>query len=282
MWGSTNAQLIVNLCSCGGMSLCYLLSATLAKPLVERYFAARLAQLRGQLAAWRGDTGSGASTMGTFFVIFFLRMTPLAPNWFVSLSAPVVGFPYPVFLAASLAGIIPANYVHCSTGRILTELALAGGGDSDSASATAASPDMSPYVVLFALQFVALVPVLLQGRLARAAQPAGEPDAQQQGRPLIQPGGGVLQQPEGGAPPGAAPQGTAPGAPPAAADAGSAALDKLPLVREPRRQSAQEATGVPRRRSRSRSSRVGHPPATASASPARRAPRRRAASRAAL
>ena len=151
------------------MSLCYLLSSTIAKPLVEHYFSRRLTQLRAQLATWRGDTagddGRSASSMsGSFFLILFLRMTPFVPNWFVSLSAPVVGFPYPAFLAASLLGIIPANYVHCATGRIIKELALqeqassatgAGSPSSSSGGSTWALVERwGPYAALFALQFI--------------------------------------------------------------------------------------------------------------------------------
>ena len=82
----------------------------------------------------------------------------------MSLSAPVVGFPYPAFLAASLLGIIPANYVHCATGRIIKELALqeqassATGADSPSSSSSggtwALAERWGPYAALFALQFI--------------------------------------------------------------------------------------------------------------------------------
>ena len=156
MWGSLFAQLVVNACSVLGMSLCYLLSATIAKPLVEIYMSRRIEQLRAQVLVWRGD-GKSDSALGTFFLVLFLRMTPFVPNWFVNLASPVLGFGFPAFITASALGVIPANYVHCNTGRMLVDLAL---GESRGS--------WMPYIILFALQFVAVIPVLLKGRIAGA------------------------------------------------------------------------------------------------------------------
>lgn len=38
------------------------------------------------------------------------------PNWFVNLCSPFVGIPLPIFVIATLVGLIPANFVHVNTG----------------------------------------------------------------------------------------------------------------------------------------------------------------------
>lgn len=167
LWGTWTGQGIVLLCSCIGSASCYLLSATLAKPLVERAVPTRLAQLRSQLAEHERSSGR----WGMFFFALFLRLTPLVPNWFVNVSAPIVGLPFAIFMPATLVGLVPANYVHCSTGTLLAELAgvkdSSSLGDSDSAGQLPPQQSWTPYIALFMLQFVALLPLLCKSRLAK-------------------------------------------------------------------------------------------------------------------
>ena len=36
--------------------------------------------------------------------MFFLRLTPLAPNWFINVACPIIGVPLAPFFVASLLG----------------------------------------------------------------------------------------------------------------------------------------------------------------------------------
>jgi len=39
-----------------------------------------------------------------FWYMLFLRITPLIPNWFVNISSPIVGIPFPYFFFGTLFG----------------------------------------------------------------------------------------------------------------------------------------------------------------------------------
>ena len=39
------------------------------------------------------------------YYMLFLRITPLAPNWFINVSSPIVGIPYLYFAIATFFGI---------------------------------------------------------------------------------------------------------------------------------------------------------------------------------
>lgn len=43
------------------------------------------------------------------YYMLFLRISPLVPNWFINVSAPIVGIPYFYFLFATLFGILLFN-----------------------------------------------------------------------------------------------------------------------------------------------------------------------------
>lgn len=46
------------------------------------------------------------------------------PNWFINLSSPLLGIPLPTFFWATFLGLIPANYIHVSTGVTLESLSM--------------------------------------------------------------------------------------------------------------------------------------------------------------
>lgn len=43
------------------------------------------------------------------YYMLFLRISPLLPNWFINVSAPIVGIPYSYFLFATLFGTFLFN-----------------------------------------------------------------------------------------------------------------------------------------------------------------------------
>lgn len=71
-----------------------MLSQLVGRRLVKHYFPARAQQWSEQVEKHRNDLLS---------YILFLRMTPLLPNWFINLVAPVIGVPlYPFALGTFL------------------------------------------------------------------------------------------------------------------------------------------------------------------------------------
>ena len=78
-----------------GSSLCYLLSKAFLAPIVERFFA-------DKLAAMQARADENRQYMLTFN--FFLRLTPFMPNWAINLMCPLVGVPLKPFFIGSLIG----------------------------------------------------------------------------------------------------------------------------------------------------------------------------------
>ena len=46
------------------------------------------------------------------------------PNWFINLSSPLLGIPLSTFFWATFIGLIPANYIHVTTGVTLESLTI--------------------------------------------------------------------------------------------------------------------------------------------------------------
>jgi len=85
--------------------------------------------------------------------MIFLRVTPLVPNWFVSLGCPLVGMPLHVFFFGGMLGFVPAGIFHCLNGRALKNLLNSNGVDP-----------FTSFLTLFGLQFVVLLPLWLCGK----------------------------------------------------------------------------------------------------------------------
>ena len=83
------------------------------------------------------------------------------------MSSAHVNVPFVTFVVATAVGLLPANYLHVSTGMQLQALGVAG---SDAASTWAAT--LSRVGGLFLLAFVALIPTLWtkRGNGSAAAQ----------------------------------------------------------------------------------------------------------------
>merc|ERR1712050_63753 len=82
----------------------------ITRPILERYFADKLAMLQERAKAEREH-------MGLFN--FFLRLTPLAPNWFINVASPIIGAPLVPFFIASLFGTQVTLVFQCGLGAAL-------------------------------------------------------------------------------------------------------------------------------------------------------------------
>ena len=116
------ALLLTGVCEAVGSSCCYLLSATLLQPLVRRLFAEKLEMMRTRAAAEREHM---------LLFNFFLRLTPMLPNWFINLASPIVGVPLLPFFVASLFGTQLSLLFLTYTGRTLRELNFIEGSMKD-------------------------------------------------------------------------------------------------------------------------------------------------------
>lgn len=156
IWGLIGGQLVVATCATAGATFCNLLSSSVAGPVLERFAPAQLARMRSLVQEnWHR----------LFWFMLFLRLTPLVPNWVVNAAAPLVGVPLGVFVASTALGLLPANFIHCSTGVTLRSIGSA------AASSSSLSDSAGSIALLFGLQFLALLPALLmrRGSAGRAA-----------------------------------------------------------------------------------------------------------------
>ncbi|KOB72949.1 Transmembrane protein 41-like protein, partial [Operophtera brumata] len=78
------ALTLVCCCSAIGASLCFFLSNILGKKLVKKFFPERAAQ-------WSVAVERHSNNLLNYMI--FLRVTPFLPNWFINMSAPVIGVP---------------------------------------------------------------------------------------------------------------------------------------------------------------------------------------------
>jgi uncharacterized membrane protein YdjX (TVP38/TMEM64 family) len=157
IWPVGVAQLVVACCATVGATLCFLLSHTVMRPVASRVLGARLQDVKARVDAHRSNL---------FYYMLFLRLTPLAPNWVINLSAPLAGVPMLTFVASTAVGLVPANFFHATAGASLAELAASAAGDEESGAGANKGMQWKPLATLLVLQFVALLPTLFKNKLA--------------------------------------------------------------------------------------------------------------------
>lgn len=174
MYPFLQAQLLVSFCATTGASLCFALSYFLGRGVFNRLFSSMIAKFKEKIAQNQSNL---------FYYLLFLRITPLLPNWFVNIASPLVDVKFKYFFLATLigrrllhlffaavyicqlrvldvfsccfiVGLIPANFLHISTGATLNSAA----GDSGGSNAL-------NFAILFSLQFVALLPTLFKSKI---------------------------------------------------------------------------------------------------------------------
>lgn len=100
-------------CSALGATLCFLLSKLLGRKLVLEYFPEK-AQIWAQQVDKHKDN--------LFNYILFLRITPFLPNWFINLTAPVIGVPLVPFALGTFFGVAPPSFIAIQGGKTLQNL----------------------------------------------------------------------------------------------------------------------------------------------------------------
>ncbi|XP_028163792.1 transmembrane protein 41 homolog isoform X2 [Ostrinia furnacalis] len=139
------ALLLVCCCSAIGASLCFFLSNLLGKKLVNRYFPERAAQ-------WSKAVEKHKNNLLNY--IIFLRVTPFLPNWFINMTAPVIGVPLIPFTLGTFIGVAPPSFVAIQAGQTLHSL-----------TSTSDAWSWTSIIVLSAFALISLIPVLLKNKL---------------------------------------------------------------------------------------------------------------------
>ncbi|XP_063635812.1 transmembrane protein 41 homolog isoform X1 [Cydia splendana] len=139
------ALVMVCCCSAIGASLCFFLSNLLGKKLVKKFFPERAAQ-------WAKAVEKHKNNLLNY--IIFLRVTPFLPNWFINMTAPVIGVPLVPFAVGTFIGVAPPSFVAIQAGQTLHTL-----------TSTSDAWSWTSITVLSVFALVSLIPVLLKNRL---------------------------------------------------------------------------------------------------------------------
>lgn len=151
-----------------GGAMCYLTSYYLGRGLVQRWFPSQLEMMRGKIREQEDNL---------FFYLLFLRISPLLPNWFISVSSPILNVPLDSFVLATAIGLVPANYIHVNTGMQLENLQSANG------------INLRSVLALFGIALIALLPTLFKRKFeAYESSLASAHAAGAAARPLRSPG----------------------------------------------------------------------------------------------
>ncbi|XP_037967918.2 transmembrane protein 41 homolog isoform X2 [Plutella xylostella] len=138
------ALLLVCCCSAVGASLCFFLSNLLGKKVIKKFFPEKA-------ATWAKAVDKHRNNLLNY--IIFLRVTPLLPNWFINMSAPVIGVPLVPFALGTFIGVAPPSFVAIQAGQTLHTL-----------TSTSDAWSWMSITVLTLFALLSLIPVLLKNR----------------------------------------------------------------------------------------------------------------------
>ncbi|KAK9695074.1 SNARE associated Golgi protein [Popillia japonica] len=144
------ALVLVCTCSALGASLCFLLSQLLGRRLIWIYFPEKAKE-------WAMVVDKHKENLLNY--IIFLRVTPFLPNWFINLTAPVIGVPLVPFALGTFLGVAPPSFVAIQAGQTLHDM---------SANDSAFSWTSIFWLGVFAV--VSLVPIFLKKQLKEKFQ----------------------------------------------------------------------------------------------------------------
>lgn len=89
-----------------------------------------------------------------FNYIVFLRVTPFLPNWFINLTAPVIGVPLYPFTFGTFIGVAPPSFIAIQGGQTLQNMTSKDGAFS-----------MTSFALLAVCGLISLVPILLRNKV---------------------------------------------------------------------------------------------------------------------
>lgn len=104
------ALFLVCSCSACGALVCYFLSHLLGRQLVMMCIPERVQK-------WQNEVASINSYL--FFYMFFLRVTPILPNWFINIASPIIDVPAHIFFFGTFFGVAPPSFLFLQAGTTL-------------------------------------------------------------------------------------------------------------------------------------------------------------------
>eukprot|EP01083_Nonionella_stella_P125345 379054_1 len=145
LFGKYIGLAIVSIVATIGAMFCYLLTMSLGRSLVYQYFPNQISGFKSKIDQHRDNL---------LYYMLFLRLTPIFPNLFVNMASPIIDIPLGTFTLATFFGLIPANYLHVTTGMTLQNLRSIHG-----------ALDWKALFLLFGLGGLALIPTLFKTQL---------------------------------------------------------------------------------------------------------------------
>ncbi|KAL3290558.1 hypothetical protein HHI36_023950 [Cryptolaemus montrouzieri] len=136
---------LVCTCSAIGASLCFLLSQLLGRKLIMAYFPERAQKWAVQVDKHRDNLLN---------YIIFLRVTPFLPNWFINLTAPVIGVPLMPFALGTFIGVAPPSFIAIHGGKTLQDM-----------TSTDNAFNLNSLALLILFGGISLIPVILKNRM---------------------------------------------------------------------------------------------------------------------
>mmetsp|Transcript_11032 Transcript_11032/g.38309 ORF Transcript_11032/g.38309 Transcript_11032/m.38309 type:complete len:284 (+) Transcript_11032:187-1038(+) len=113
LYGFDFAFPILLVASTIGASLCYGLSLLVGRAIAYHVWPDKMAKFAREI-------GRRRKKMASYMI--FLRLTPLFPNVFINVAAPIVDVPFSAFLFGTLVGTVPNNILSAKAGEKLAEL----------------------------------------------------------------------------------------------------------------------------------------------------------------
>lgn len=86
--------------------------------------------------------------------MIFLRVTPFLPNWFINLTAPVIGVPLYPFAFGTFIGVAPPSFIAIQGGQTLHDMT-----SKDSAFS------ITSFALLAGCGLISLIPILLRNKV---------------------------------------------------------------------------------------------------------------------
>ncbi|CAG2104725.1 unnamed protein product [Medioppia subpectinata] len=96
-----------------GASFCYTLSSVSGKVYIVKYFPTRIEFLRQKVTDNRSQL---------IYVLLFLRLFPMSPNWFLNIASPIIDIPIHLFFISVFIGLMPYNFICVQTGCLISQL----------------------------------------------------------------------------------------------------------------------------------------------------------------
>uniref|UniRef100_A0A1B0G6A7 VTT domain-containing protein n=1 Tax=Glossina morsitans morsitans TaxID=37546 RepID=A0A1B0G6A7_GLOMM len=144
------ALFLICFCSTLGATLCYCLSSLIGRRLIKYFWPKKISEWSKHIENHRDNL---------FNYMLFVRMSPILPNWFINLAAPVIGVPIYPFTLGTFCGVAPPSMIAIQAGKTLQKMS----NSNDAFSWTSVG-------ILTICACLSLVPSILKNKLKKKTQ----------------------------------------------------------------------------------------------------------------